>query len=90
MAYPVAAFVPDEAALDVIEATMAWYREQGKRAERIGNTLDRVGIDSYRRALRQVVGDAVLTHADVQKPKWRRVFYRGLVETFPVYGDLSS
>ena len=90
VAYPVAAFVPDEQVFDVIETTMRWYRGHGNRRERIGDTLDRVGVDSYRRALRQVVGDALLTAADLAKPKWRRVFYRGLAETFPTYGEVSS
>ncbi|NIM05665.1 MAG: 4Fe-4S dicluster domain-containing protein [Armatimonadetes bacterium] len=87
-AYPVAEFVPDEQVMDVIEKTMTWYREHGEKGERIGNTLDRVGIDSYRRTLRAVVGDGLLNAAELKKPKWRNIFYRGLVETFPVYGDL--
>ncbi|NIQ99075.1 MAG: sulfite reductase, partial [Gemmatimonadales bacterium] len=41
-AYPVAEFVSDEQVMEVIEATMAWYREHGAPRERIGNTLDRV------------------------------------------------
>ena len=90
VAYPVAEFVSDEQAMEVIETTMAWYREHGSHGERIGNTLDRVGIDSCRRALREVVGEALLTAADLQTPKWQRVFYRGLVETFPRYGDLGK
>jgi len=88
VAYPVAAFVSDEQIAPVIETTMAWYREHGANRERIGNTIDRVGIDSYRRALREVVGEALLTDTDLRKPKWQRIFYQGLAETFPTYGDL--
>jgi dissimilatory sulfite reductase (desulfoviridin) alpha/beta subunit len=89
-AYPVARFVPDEQVLGVMETTMAWYREHGEAGERIGATLDRVGIDSYRRALRPVVGGALLESADLRKPKWRRLFYGGLAETFPAYGDIGD
>jgi dissimilatory sulfite reductase (desulfoviridin) alpha/beta subunit len=90
VAYPVAAFVSDEQVFGVIERTMAWYRQLGAKRERIGDTMDRVGIDSYRRALREVVGDALLTADDLRKPKWRRVFYRGLADTFPAYGDVDG
>jgi anaerobic sulfite reductase subunit C len=89
VAYPVAAFVPDEQVADVIQASMDWYREHGAPRERIGFTIDRVGIDSYRRALGAVVGDALLTDADLRKPKWRRIFYRGLADTFPAYGAVE-
>lgn len=87
-AYPVAQFVTDEQVFPVIEATLHWYREHGKRAERIGDTLDRVGIDSYRQALRPVVGQALLGPADLAKPKWRRIFHRGVADAFPRYGDV--
>ena len=89
-AYPVAEFVADEQVMEVIETTMDWYREHGDHGERIGNALDRVGVDSYRRALQEVVGEALLTAADLQTPKWQRIFYRGLVEIFPRYGDLGT
>lgn len=88
VAYPVAAFVQDEKVLDVIEATIAWYREHGEKGERIGDTIDRVGIDSYRGALKALIGDLVLTQEDLQKPRWQRVFYQGLSGTFPVYGKV--
>jgi len=90
VAYPVAQFVPDEHVPAVIETTLRWYREYGNRGERIGDTLDRVGIDSYRRALKSVVGDALLAAADLQKPKWRRLFYRGVADAFPPYGDVGG
>jgi len=89
-AYPVAAFVSDAQTLEVAEAVMAWYREYGKKGERIGLTLDRVGIDSLRRALRPVVGDLLLTPQDLQQPKWRNVYHRGVAEAFPTYGDLTK
>ena len=87
-AYPVAEFVPDKRVPAVIEATLRWYREHGQRGERIGDTLDRVGIDSYRRALKPVVGDGLLAAAELGKPKWRRLFYAGVAEAFPRYGEV--
>jgi len=87
-AYPVAQFVTDEQVAAVIETTMDWYRAHGKRGERIGDTLDRVGIDSYRRVLKTVVGDALLGASDLAKPKWRRVFHRGVADAFPPYGEV--
>jgi dissimilatory sulfite reductase (desulfoviridin) alpha/beta subunit len=90
VAYPVAEFVPDELVLDVIEATLAWYCENGKKGERIGDTIDRVGIDSYRAALKKVVEESLLTGADLRKPRWRRTFYRGVADAFPTYGDIGQ
>jgi len=87
-AYPVAEFVPDEQVLSVVEATMSWYREHGKRGERLGDVFDRVGLGSYRKALKQLVGERLLAAADIQQPKWWRIFYRGLAETFPAYGEV--
>jgi len=86
--YPVAAFVTDAQALEVLAATLEWYRAQGEKGERLGETLDRAGLDSYRRALKQVVGEALLTPADVRKLKWRRLYPRGVAEAFPPYGDV--
>jgi len=87
-AYPVAQFLTDEQTLQVLDATIAWYREHGKKGERIGLTIDRVGIDSLRRALKPVVGESLLTQKDVDRPKWRRVYHRGVAEAFPPYGEV--
>jgi dissimilatory sulfite reductase (desulfoviridin) alpha/beta subunit len=87
-AYPVAQFVPDEQLPALIETTLNWYRDHANRGERIGETLDRVGIDSYRRALKSVVGEALLADSDLRTPKWRRLFYRGVADAFPPYGDV--
>jgi dissimilatory sulfite reductase (desulfoviridin) alpha/beta subunit len=89
-AYPVAEFVPDEQVMDAIETTMNWYWEHGKPGERLGNVLDRVGVDPYRSALREVVGDRLLTARDLAQPKWRRIFYAGLAETFPAYREVGE
>jgi anaerobic sulfite reductase subunit C len=87
-AYPVAEFVPDGEVFAVVGRTMQWYRDYGEKGERIGETIDRVGIDSYRRALCEIVGDCVLGAGDVSQPRWRRLFYRGVAEVFPEYGEL--
>jgi dissimilatory sulfite reductase (desulfoviridin) alpha/beta subunit len=87
-AYPVASFVSDEQVPAVVGATLDWYREHGQRGERIGETLDRAGIDSYRRALKPAVGEALLAQADLRKQKWSRLFCRGIADAFPPYGDV--
>jgi len=79
VAYPLAEFVPDDQVPNVIRQTMAWYRAHGRPGERIGTTLDRVGLDSYRRTLREVVGEALLTQADLEEARWRRLSYAGQV-----------
>lgn len=40
-------FLPEERIPEVIEKTVEWYNANGKRYERIGNTLKRVGLDKY-------------------------------------------
>jgi len=88
--YPVAEFITDEEVLAVIETTIAWYCQNGKKGERIGNTIDRVGIDSYRLALSKIVQDKLLTGADLQRPKWRVIYPAGTAEAFPEYGKLDQ
>ena len=88
VAYPVAEFVPDEKVFDVIDGTLAWYGSYGKPRERIGFTIDRVGIDSYRKHMKDIFGEALLTQEDIEKPKWRDIFWRGVAEAFPGYGDI--
>jgi dissimilatory sulfite reductase (desulfoviridin) alpha/beta subunit len=42
-------FLPDEKVLDFIGQTLDWYIKNGKRGERVGTTIDRVGFESYRK-----------------------------------------
>lgn len=63
-AVEVANFIPDERVADVIEKTKEWYNANGKRGERIGNTLKRVGIESYR----EFMGDLLKT-APIQETR---------------------
>lgn len=46
-AVEVSRFIPDGRVPQVIEKTIEWYNANGKRFERIGNTLKRVGVDNY-------------------------------------------
>ncbi len=41
-------FLPDEKVLDFIGKTLDWYKKNGKRAERIGKTIDRVGLEKFK------------------------------------------
>ena len=88
VAYPVAELVPESEVPTVIQAVIDWYRENGQRGERLGITIDRVGLDSLSAALKEVVGDCVLKQEDIRKPKWAGLFYKGLVDTFPNYGKI--
>ncbi len=84
-AYPVAQFVPDEKTFAAMEKTMEWYNIHGQRGERIGETLDRVGLGSYRAFMRETIGEHLIPPEDLRLPKWRRIFWRGVAEAFPDY-----
>ncbi|MBI5560107.1 MAG: 4Fe-4S dicluster domain-containing protein [Deltaproteobacteria bacterium] len=43
----VALFVPDGKVPQVIEKTIEWYKQNGHRGERVGKTLERLGIEDY-------------------------------------------
>ena len=84
-AYPLAQFLPDEKVFAVMEKTMEWYNANAPRGERIGETIDRVGMASLRASLKDVIGEYLIPPADLKKPKWRRLFWRGVAEAFPDY-----
>ncbi len=46
-AVEVCQFLPDEKVPDAIKMTIEWYNANGKRGERIGNTIKRVGLENY-------------------------------------------
>lgn len=50
-------FLPNERIPDVIEKTIEWYNANGRRGERIGNTLKRVGLKHYLEFMAPVFGD---------------------------------
>ncbi|HLG29651.1 MAG TPA: sulfite reductase, partial [Candidatus Brocadiales bacterium] len=45
----VVTFLPDEKVCEFIEKTVKWYNENGKPRERIGSTIDRVGIEKFKK-----------------------------------------
>lgn len=46
-AIEVAKFITDEQVPEVIQKSVEWYNANGKRGERIGTTISRVGLKSY-------------------------------------------
>ncbi len=46
-AIEVCKFLPDEKVEEAIGKTIEWYNANGKRGERLGNTIRRVGLQSY-------------------------------------------
>ncbi|TDA68807.1 MAG: sulfite reductase [Clostridia bacterium] len=88
VAYPVAELVPEGEIFPVAEAVMAWYRENGRPGERIGLTVDRVGIDRLRRVLKPLIGPHLLQQHHIRRQRWRSVFWAGAADAFPHYGEV--
>lgn len=86
VAYPVAQFLPEKLVLPFIQAVLAWYQANGQEGERLGAVIDRVGLKSLLHNLSPDFGEYLLTDEDVQQPRWRKIFYRGVAEHFPDYG----
>jgi anaerobic sulfite reductase subunit C len=42
-------FLPDNKVNDFIAATLDWYKENGKAKERVGTSIDRVGLDKFKK-----------------------------------------
>jgi anaerobic sulfite reductase subunit C len=42
-------FLPDEKVHDFIKKTVEWYNKNGQRRERIGVTIERVGLDKFKK-----------------------------------------
>jgi len=40
-------FLPDEKVADAVRMTVEWYNANGKRGERIGTAIERVGLENY-------------------------------------------
>lgn len=49
LAKEVLEFLPDERVQDFAEKTLTWYKKNGKRRERIGTTIERVGLNKFRK-----------------------------------------
>ncbi|MBI5971240.1 MAG: 4Fe-4S binding protein [Deltaproteobacteria bacterium] len=50
-------FLPDEKVPEAIKKTVEWYNANGKRGERIGNALKRVGLEKYLEFMGPVFAD---------------------------------
>lgn len=82
MTEPVAEFVPEEKIIDVVRAISDWYRANGIPGERIGFTIARVGIDSLKNHLKELIGDCLLEADDLKKPRWVRFYPPGVAGRF--------
>lgn len=51
MGTPLSRFVTEEEILPILEKTMLWYKENGNTKERLGLTIDRLGIEHLENAL---------------------------------------
>ena len=69
-AYEVANFMTDDQVFALIEKTLDWYRENGQGRERIGATIERLGLGRY---MDQVV--VPLGLEVIQDPKERLRYY---------------
>jgi len=63
-------FLPEELVSDAIELTVKWYQENGKSFERIGHTLQRLGMDDYLKHMAPLFGDMAVTppHPPTDRP----------------------
>lgn len=52
----VAEFIPAERAFEAIEALMAYYRQEGRKGERLWDTLERAGLEALRERLAALGG----------------------------------
>ncbi|MBE9531289.1 MAG: 4Fe-4S binding protein [Proteobacteria bacterium] len=55
--FEVAIFLPDEKVQEAIEKTIEWYKDRGKKWERIATTLRRVGLDDYQKFMEGLYKD---------------------------------
>jgi dissimilatory sulfite reductase (desulfoviridin) alpha/beta subunit len=46
----------EDGVLDIIDATIDWHAVNGAKGERVGDTLDRVGVESLGTRLRGLLG----------------------------------
>lgn len=49
--------LPNDKVFPLLETVLAWYREHGARGERIGTVIERVGLESLRRAVEEVINE---------------------------------
>ncbi len=51
MGTPLSRFVTEDEVLPILEKTMLWFKENGKEKERLGLTIDRLGMENLEKAL---------------------------------------
>jgi len=75
-AYEVAKFLSDEQVYLLIEKTLEWYRENAVGRERIGVTIERLGLDKYLDEVVEPLGlEAIRDPAERLKYSARGNFY---------------
>ena len=70
--YEITQFVSDEECFPLIEKTMEWYQTNGEGRERIGATIDRLGLSKYLDEVVKPLGLEV-----IEKPEERRKYKVG-------------
>lgn len=61
----VADFLSDEETFELIEKCLAWYNKNGKKGERFGVTIDRLGLERFKQ---EALGDKFKTVHDWDRP----------------------
>lgn len=69
-AYEVAKHVSDEQVFTLIERTLAWYQENGEGRERIGATLERVGLNRFVEEVIRPIGVQVIDSEADRRAYW--------------------
>lgn len=69
-AYEVAQFLNKEQVLNLIQKTLEWYNAKGQGRERIGQTLKRVGLDTYIQEVVAPLGVEVIATPQQRKKFW--------------------
>lgn len=82
MTEPMAEFVPEDKILDVVQRVSDWYRANGRRGERIGVTVARVGINSLKEHVKDIIGGYLVEAGDLKQARWIRFYPPGVAEQF--------
>ncbi len=68
--YEVANFCTEEQVFKIIERTLEWYREKGEKRERIGTTIERLGLDRYIDDVIKPLGVEVISDENQRRKYW--------------------
>jgi dissimilatory sulfite reductase (desulfoviridin) alpha/beta subunit len=61
MGTPLSRLVTCNEVLPILEKTILWFKENGEPKERLGKTIDRIGIE---KAESEILGDEILSRKD--------------------------